>query len=142
MKYVRFSTLTAICIIAVMVFSNSGCEKNEDFNKDKDHEKIADCFVTSIFDIQAPGEIKAGEPTEFLVKYIKPTPCEEFKGFHVHTSGNTLSLEVCLKLYDGPCITVLDEGEATFIRTFSEPGLYKIKYKEWDEEKVLEINVI
>lgn len=138
-KSQKITTLLVIAIFSIGLFS--GCN-NMDELLNRDGKKLAEeCHSAQITEIEVPASIHAGVPARFDIGYEKPTPCDSFQGFQLFTQGNELRIEICLQLSEDPCITVIDYGQAEFSRTFSQPGLYILKYKGVDGDETLQINV-
>jgi hypothetical protein len=131
-SWVKVLMLASIMLAGLNFHS---CQKDEFFFNDGAQKSFRNCYSTVVSRIDVPERILAGRSADFGVLYIKPTPCYELRGFQLESKANNISLTVCLKEPREVCVDMLDSGYDYFSVTFSQPGIYKITYKDYDGEK-------
>lgn len=140
----RKQFLTSVFVMSILAIGLFGCDKNEDHLKDQPGRIIADCVKTVILNIEVPDNIVAGQPANFQITFMKPTPCYTFEGFQLAINRYTLQLDVCLSKPDPElvCIQVIDIEKQQLTQTFSNSGTYTLKYKGVDGTEYIEFEVL
>jgi hypothetical protein len=135
----KFFLLMGIKLLVSFMFLS--CEKNDIFYESGSRKSSHNCYSAVVSEIEIPGIILTGQPTDFKVTYVKPTPCYNFQGIRLESQGRLIQLTVCLGVPKTPCIDVLDGGQEVFSITFHQPGFYQLRYRDYNDEKMVSFQV-
>jgi len=133
-----------LCISMMVIIALTAlpaCETDESMPGENPEKDFGECVEATVYSMDIPEQIHAGQPAVFTLGFIKPTPCNEFIGFQTNWSGSHLHLSVCLEDYAGPCIMVIDYGEEAFTTTFDIPGMYTLHFLGTSGPDSLQIHV-